>query len=196
MQQPQQQQAEFEQHLGDARQVGPIYPRRHLYDVTKEDDYLIQAASGAALEQGPPPSATTVETYDRRLRKLAEALKQYGQSIAGLDEDTLLDCAKTLLPKTKSSPQPCLISRYRAPGVPARPSTTHYRPSKEDDRLIREAAEAGFGRAIDVKTVGNYCSGLRKLAAALRPLSLAKLSHDTLLGHADTLFPNDKKVPR
>ncbi|WP_407151065.1 hypothetical protein [Bradyrhizobium sp. ORS 86] len=97
----QQQQAEFEQHLGDVRQVDAVYPHRDLFDIADEDDRLIQAASGAALERGPPPGATTISIYDRRLRKLAEALKQYGQSMAGFDEESLLDYAKKLLPKDK-----------------------------------------------------------------------------------------------
>lgn len=79
---------EFEQHLRDVRRVGPVYPHGELYDVADEDDRLIQAASGAALERGPPPGATTIGIYDRRLRKLAEALKQYGRSMAGLDEES------------------------------------------------------------------------------------------------------------
>jgi len=195
VQQPQQQQAEFEQHLGEARQVGPIYTHRDLYDVTEEDDRLIQAASGAALERGPPPGPTSVSIYDRRLRKLAEALKQSGKSMADLDNDTLLGYAKKLLPNDKIiAPALLMVERYREPNAAPRPAPTHYRPSKEDDRLIREAAGAGFGREMDAKTIGNYSSSLRKLAAALRPLSIAKLSDDALLGHANTLFPNDKKV--
>ncbi|RZN08310.1 hypothetical protein CWO91_23140 [Bradyrhizobium genosp. SA-3] len=195
VQQPQQQQAEFEQHLGEARQVGPIYPHRDLYDVTEEDDRLIQAASGAALERGPPPGPTSVSIYDRRLRKLAEELKQSGKSMADLDNDTLLGYAKKLLPNDKIiAPALLMVERYREPNAAPRPAPTHYRPSKEDDRLIREAAGAGFGREMDAKTIGNYSSSLRKLAAALRPLSIAKLSDDALLGHANTLFPNDKKV--
>ncbi|MGY3609335.1 MULTISPECIES: hypothetical protein [unclassified Bradyrhizobium] len=151
VEQQQQPQAVFEQHLGEARQLGPIYPHRELYDITEEDDRLIQAASGAALERGPPPNATTIEIYDRRLRKLAEALKQSGQSIAGLDDDTLLDRSKKL-PKDKViAPALSMVSRYREPSATAPPLTTHYRPSKEDARLIREASEAGFGRAIDAK---------------------------------------------
>jgi len=152
VEQPQQQQAEFEQHLGDVRQVDAVYPHRDLFDIADEDDRLIQAASGAALERGPPPGATTISIYDRRLRKLAEALKQYGQSMAGLDEESLLDYAKKLLPKDKViAPALSMVSRYREPDAPARPIRTHYRPSKEDDRLIRQAAEAGFGRQIDEK---------------------------------------------
>jgi len=195
VQQPQQQQAEFEQHVGEARQVGPIYPHRDLYDVTTEDDRLIRAASGAALERGPPPGPTSVSIYDRRLRKLAEALKQSGKSMADLDNDTLLGYAKKLLPNDKIiAPALLMVETYREPNAAPRPAPTHYRPSKEDDRLIREAAGAGFGREMDAKTIGNYSSSLRKLAAALRPLSIAKLSDDALLGHANTLFPNDKKV--
>ncbi|WGR98105.1 hypothetical protein MTX26_28090 [Bradyrhizobium sp. ISRA443] len=109
--------------------------------------------------------------------------------------ESLLDYAKKLLPKDKViAPALSMVSRYREPDAPARSIPTHYRPSKEDDRLIRQAAEAGFGRQIDEKTAGNYSSDLRKLAAALRPLSISKLGHDTLLGHADTLFPGNKKL--
>ncbi|MCP3413544.1 hypothetical protein NLM16_05460 [Bradyrhizobium brasilense] len=126
---------------------------------------------------------------------MAEALKQSGQSIAGLDDDTLLDCSKKLLPRDKVIAFAlAIVSRYREPSDSARPRKTHYRPSKEDDCLIREAAEAGFGRAIAEKNAANCASSLRKLAAALRPLSLVKLSHKALLGHADTLFPNDNKL--
>ncbi|MGY4229988.1 hypothetical protein ACVMIH_007349 [Bradyrhizobium sp. USDA 4503] len=192
VEQRQPQQAHFEQQLADVQQLGPIYAHSQLYDVTQEDDRLIQAASGAALERGPPPGPTTISIYDRRLRKLAEALKKDGKSIAALDDDTLLDCAKKLLPNDKIiAPALLIVSRYRKPGAPLR-ITTHYRPSNEDERLIRKAAEAGFGRGIDAKTAGNYASCLRKLASALRPLSIARLSADTLRGHADTLFPKDK----
>ncbi|WP_456793895.1 hypothetical protein [Bradyrhizobium sp. USDA 4506] len=126
---------------------------------------------------------------------MAEALKQSGQSIAGLDDDTLLDCSKKLLPGDKVIAFAlAIVSRYREPSDSARPRKTHYRPSREDDCLIREAAEAGFGRAIAEKNAANCASSLRKLAAALRPLSLVKLSHKALLGHADTLFPNDNKL--
>ncbi|MBB4363017.1 hypothetical protein GGD65_004050 [Bradyrhizobium sp. CIR18] len=195
VEQPQQPQAVFEKHLGEVRQLGPIYSHSDLYDITEEDDRLIQAASGAALDRGPPPNATTIEIYDRRLRKLAEALKQSGQSIAELDDDTLLDRSKKLLPKDKViAPALSMVSRYREPSDTAPAPTTHYRPSKEDASLIRKATEAGFGRALDAKTAANYASCLRKLAAALRPLSIAKLSHKALLGHADALFPKDKKL--
>ncbi|MCP1838944.1 MULTISPECIES: hypothetical protein [unclassified Bradyrhizobium] len=190
VEQPQRQQAEFEQHLGEAGQAGPIYPHRELYNVSDEDDRLIQAASSAALERGPPPGSTTVSIYDRRLRKLAELLKQSGKSIAELNDDTLLAYAKKLLPTDKIiAPALFMVSRYRDPDAIA--TATHYRPSKEDERLIREAAEAGFGRAIDAKTAGNYASSLRKLAAALRPLSMAKISDEALLGHANALFRGD-----
>lgn len=195
VEQPQQPQVVFEQHLGEVRQLGPIYSHSDLYDITEEDDRLIQAASGAALDRGPQPNATTIEIYDRRLRKLAEALKQSGQSIAELDDDTLLDRSKKLLPKDKViAPALSMVSRYREPSDTAPAPTTHYRPSKEDASLIRKATEAGFGRALDAKTAANYASSLRKLAAALRPLSIAKLSHKALLGHADALFPKDKKL--
>ncbi|MCC8978083.1 hypothetical protein [Bradyrhizobium acaciae] len=194
VEQRQPQQAHFEQQLADVQQLGPIYAHSQLYDVTQEDDRLIQAASGAALERGPPPGPTTISIYDRRLRKLAEALKKDGKSIAALDDDTLLDCAKKLLPNDKIiAPALLIVSRYRKPGATLR-ITTHYRPSNEDERLIRKAAEAGFGRGIDAKTAGNYASCLRKLASALRPLSIARLSADKLRGHADTLFPKDKKL--
>ncbi len=194
VEQPQQLQAEFEQQLADARPVGPIYPHRELHDVTEEDDRLIQAASGAALDRGAP-GPTTVSIYDRRLRKLAEALKRSGKSIAGLDDDRLLDYAKKLLPNDKViAPALSMISRYREPSADARPLTTHYRPSREDEQLIMQAVEAGFGRRIGPKTGENYASGLRRLAVALRPLSIAKLADDRLLGYADTLFPNDKML--
>ncbi|WP_092302720.1 hypothetical protein [Bradyrhizobium sp. Ghvi] len=194
VQQPQQRQAEFEQHLGEARQVGPIYPHSELYDVTTEDDRLIRAASGVALERGLP-GPTSVSMYDRRLRKLADALKQSGKSMADLDNDTLLGYAKKLLPNDKIiAPALQMVERYREPNADPQPTPTHYRPSKEDDRLIRQAAAAGFGRRIEAKSIANYSSSLRKLAAALRPLSIAKLSDDALLGHAITLFPKDKKV--
>ncbi|WP_271498290.1 hypothetical protein [Bradyrhizobium sp. CCBAU 11357] len=139
--------------------------------------------------EGQHPNATTVEIYDRRLRKLAEELKKSGQSIAGLDGDTLLDRAKKLLPNDKvilaalSS-----VSQYREIDPTARPITSHYRPSKEDDRLIREAAKVRFGRPIKQKLADNYASSLRKLAVALRPLSMAKLSHKALLGYAESKF--------
>ncbi|NOJ43828.1 hypothetical protein [Bradyrhizobium australiense] len=192
VEQPQQPQAEFEQQLADARPVGPIYPHRELHDVTEEDDRLIQAASGAALERGAP-GPVTVSIYDRLLRKFAEALKQSGKSIAGLDEDTLLGYAKKLLPNDKIiAPALSMVSRYREPGATARLTSTHYRPSNEDERLIRQAAEAGFARRIGPKTALNYASSLRKLAVALRPLSIAKLGDDTLLGYADTFFRNDR----
>ncbi|WP_453964915.1 hypothetical protein [Bradyrhizobium elkanii] len=193
--QPQQPQAEFEQHLLDAPRAGPIYPHRELYDVTDEDDRLIQAASGAALERGPPPSSVTISIYDRRLRKLAEELKRSGKSMASLDDDKLLSYASKLLPNDKIiAPALTMVSRYREPDADALPLTTHYRPSREDERLIREAAEARFGRQIAEGTAGGYASGLRKLAVALRPSSIAKLSNDKLLGHADRLFRNDKTL--
>ncbi|KRP94651.1 hypothetical protein AOQ72_20915 [Bradyrhizobium yuanmingense] len=196
VQRPQQPpQAAFEQHLGEARQLGPTYPHSDLYKIAAEDDRLIQAASGAALRRGPTPNATTVEIYDRRLRKLAEELEKSGQSIAGLDGDTLLDCAKKLLPNDKVIvPALSLVSQYRETDPTARPITSHYRPSKEDDRLIREAAKVRFGRPIKQTLADNYASCLRKLAAALRPLSMAKLSHEALLGYAKSKFPNDKKL--
>ncbi|MHC2332101.1 hypothetical protein [Bradyrhizobium sp. USDA 4454] len=195
VEQPQPQQVHFEQQLADVQQLGPIYDHRQLYDVSEEDDRLIQAASGVALERGPLPGPTTISIYDRRLRKLAEALKEDGKSMAALDDDTLLDCAKKLLPNDKViAPALSMVSRYRKPGAAARITATHYRPSDEDERLIRKAAEAGFGRGIDAKTAGNYASSLRKLASALRPLSIARLSADKLRGHADTLFPKDTKL--
>ncbi|MGY4198822.1 hypothetical protein [Bradyrhizobium sp. USDA 4520] len=119
VEQRQPQQAYFEQQLADVQQLGPIYAHSQLYDVTQEDDRLIQAASGAALERGPPPGPTTISIYDRRLRKLAEALKKDGKSIAALDDDTLLDCAKKLLPNDKIiAPALLIVSRYRKPGAP------------------------------------------------------------------------------
>ncbi|MEH2669496.1 hypothetical protein DXU07_08700 [Bradyrhizobium elkanii] len=87
-----------------------------------------------------------------------------------------------------------MVSRYREPDADALPLRTHYRPSREDERLIREAAEARFGRQIGEKKAGGYASGLRKLAVALRPSSIAKLSDDKLLGHAVRLFRNDKTL--
>ncbi|MFK4535300.1 hypothetical protein ABIA00_003483 [Bradyrhizobium ottawaense] len=189
-----QRQAAFEQHLAGARQAGPLYSHAELYDVTEEDDRLIQAASRAALERGQP-SSTTVSIYDRRLRKLAEGLKKSGKSIAGLDDDALLANARKLLPNDRViAPALLMISRYREPDGNARPLSTHYRPSREDEGLIRDAAEAGFGRQIGRKTAESYASGLRKLAVALRPLSIADLSDDKLLGHADRLFPKDKML--
>ncbi|WFU71531.1 hypothetical protein [Bradyrhizobium sp. CB2312] len=126
---------------------------------------------------------------------MAELLKRSGHSIAELDDDTLLERSKTLLPKDKVIFSALsMVSRYREPSDTAPPLRTHYRPSKEDTNLIREATEAAFGRAMDAKTAGNYASSLRKLAAALRPLSIAKLSHKALLGYTDALFPNDKKL--
>ncbi|SFV17540.1 hypothetical protein [Bradyrhizobium arachidis] len=195
VEQPKEPQAVFEQHVREVRQLGPVYSHSGLYDITEQDDRLIQAASGAALHRGPPPNAISIEIYDRRLRKLAELLKQSGHSIAELDDDTLLDRSKTLLPKDKVIFSALsMVSRYREPSDTAPPLRTHYRPSKEDTNLIREATEAAFGRAMDAKTAGKYASSLRKLAAALRPLSIAKLSHKALLGYADALFPNDKKL--
>jgi hypothetical protein len=126
---------------------------------------------------------------------LAELLKQSGYSIAELDDDTLLERSKTLLPEDKVIFSALsMVSRYRELSDTAPPLRTHYRPSKEDTNLIREATEAAFGRAMDANTAGNYASSLRKLVAALRPLSIAKLSHKALLGYADALFPNDKSL--
>ncbi|WOH52278.1 MULTISPECIES: hypothetical protein [unclassified Bradyrhizobium] len=126
---------------------------------------------------------------------MADVLKRSGQTIAMLDDESLLDRAKRLFPKDKVIvPALSMLSRYREPGAAARPITTHYRASKEDDRLIRAAAEAGFGRAIDRKTAENYSSNLRKLSAALRPSSIAMLGHDSLVGHAKRLFPSDNKL--
>ncbi|WP_439396969.1 hypothetical protein ACRQ5Q_08150 [Bradyrhizobium sp. PMVTL-01] len=192
VEQPEQPNAAFEQYLAGVREAGPVYKHAELYDVTEEDDRLIQAASRAALDRGQPPSEKTVEIYDRRLRKLAEELKQYGQSFAGLDDDTLLAYGKKLLPNDKViAPALSMVSRYREPDANARPVSTHYRPTREDESLIREAAEAGFSRQIRKGTAESYASALRKLAVALRPLSIAKLSDDALLGHADRLFPKD-----
>ncbi|MDA9400947.1 MULTISPECIES: hypothetical protein [unclassified Bradyrhizobium] len=192
VEQPEQPNAAFEQHLAGVREAGPVYKHAELYDVTEEDDRLIQAASRAALDRGQPQSEKTVEIYDRRLRKLAGELKQYGQSIAGLDDDTLLAYGKKLLPNDKViAPALSMVSRYREPDANARPVSTHYRPTREDEGLIREAAEAGFSRQIRKGTAEGYASALRKLAVALRPLSIAKLSDDALLGHADRLFPKD-----
>ncbi|WP_246510283.1 hypothetical protein [Bradyrhizobium glycinis] len=66
VEEPQQPHARFEQHLAGAREAGPVDPHAAAHDVTEEDDRLIQTASGAALERGPPPNATTIEIYDRR----------------------------------------------------------------------------------------------------------------------------------
>ncbi|KGT74415.1 hypothetical protein MA20_38980 [Bradyrhizobium japonicum] len=195
VEQPDQKHVAFEQHLAGVREAGPVYPHAALHDVTEEDDHLIQAASAAALNGGPPPSETTVKIYDRRLRKFAEGLKKSGKSIAGLDDDALLANARKLLPNDRViAPALLMISRYREPDANARPLSTHYRPSREDEGLIRDAAEAGFGRQIGRKTAESYASGLRKLAVALRPLSIADLSDDKLLGHADRLFPKDKML--
>ncbi|OCK53937.1 Ulp1 family isopeptidase [Bradyrhizobium sp. LMTR 3] len=196
VQQQQRQQAEFEQHLGEMPQVDAANLGREPFDISEEDDRLIQAAAAAARDRGVPPSTVTVGIYDRRLRKLADALKRRsGESIATLDDESLLDHAKRLFPNDKVIvPALSMLSRYRDPGAPARPITTHYRASKEDDRLIRAAAEAGFGRGIDRKTAENYSSNLRKLSAALRPFSIAMLGHDSLVGHAKRLFPNDNKL--
>ncbi|UWU76078.1 hypothetical protein N2603_40205 [Bradyrhizobium huanghuaihaiense] len=187
-------QAAFEQHLADAGEVRPVYPHAALYDVTEEDDRLIQAASGAALERGIQ-SPGTVSIYDRRLRKLAELLKKSGKSMAWLDGDTLLGHARKLLPTDKViAPALSMLNQYLEPEADAAPLSTHYRPSREDESFIRKVAKAGFCRAIGESTAGGYASGLRKLAAALRPLSIAKLSDDTLLRHACTLFPKDKPL--
>ncbi|MDA9545372.1 hypothetical protein ACM43_13200 [Bradyrhizobium sp. CCBAU 45321] len=195
VEQPQQPHVAFEQHLAGAREAGPVYPHAALYDVTDEDDRLIQAASAAALDRGPPPSKTTVEIYDRRLRKFADALKKSGKSISGLDDDTLAGYAKKLLPGDKViAPALSMVSQYREPDADAGPISTHYRPSREDERVIRKAANAGFGRRIGKRTAESYASHLRKLAVALRPLSMAELSDDRLLGHADRLFPKDKTL--
>ncbi|MBH5371019.1 hypothetical protein [Bradyrhizobium glycinis] len=192
VEQPQQPHVAFEQHLAGAREAGPVYPHAALYE---EDDRLIQAASAAALDRGPPLSKTTVEIYDRRLRKLAGALKKSGKSISGLDDDTLAGYAKKLLPGDKGiAAALSMVSQYRDPDADAGPVSTHYRPSREDERLIRKAANAGFGRRIGKRTAENYASHLRKLAVALRPLSMAELSDDRLLGHADRLFPKDKTL--
>ncbi|WP_439402397.1 hypothetical protein ACNJYA_08030 [Bradyrhizobium sp. DASA03068] len=195
VEQPQQPHVAFEQHLAGAREAGPVYPHAALYDVTEEDDRLIQAASAAALDRVPPLSKITVEIYDRRLRNLADALKKSGKSISGLDDDTLADHAKKLLRGDKIiAPALSIVSQYREPDADAGPISTHYRPSREDERLIRKAANAGFGRRIGKSTAGTYASHLRKLAVALRPLSIAELSDDRLLGHADRLFPKNKTL--
>ncbi|MCA1371098.1 hypothetical protein I6F15_27555 [Bradyrhizobium sp. BRP14] len=91
VQQPQQQQAEFEQHLGEVPQVDAAYAGREVFDISEEDDRLIQAAADAAHHRGTPPSTVTVGIYDRRLRKLADALKRSGQTIAMLDHDSLVE---------------------------------------------------------------------------------------------------------
>ncbi|WP_439367427.1 hypothetical protein ACNJYD_08230 [Bradyrhizobium sp. DASA03005] len=143
----------------------------------------------------PPLSKITVEIYDRRLRNLADALKKSGKSISGLDDDTLADHAKKLLPGDKIiAPALSMVSQYREPDADAGPISTHYRPSREDQRLIRKAANAGFGRRIGKSTAGTYASHLRKLAVALRPLSIAELSDDRLLGHANKLFPKNNTL--
>ena len=195
VEQPEQPNAAFEQHLAGVREAGPVYPHAALYDVTEEDDRLIQAASAAALDRGQPPSKTTVEIYDRRLRNLADALKKAGKSISGLDDDTLTRYAEKLLPGDKIiAPALSMVSRYREPDANAGPLSTHYRPSRKDENLIRDAAEARFGRRIGKSRAEGYASALRKLAAALRPLSIAELNDGKLLGHAHKLFPNDKAL--
>ncbi|WP_246787965.1 hypothetical protein [Bradyrhizobium sp. CCBAU 53421] len=126
---------------------------------------------------------------------MAEQLKRSGKSMASLDDDKLLNYASKLLLNDKIiAPALSMVSRYREPDADALPLTTHYRPSREDERLIREGAEARFGRHIAEGTAGSYASALRKLAVALRPSSIAKLSDDKLLGHADRLFRNDKTL--
>ncbi|MDA9474837.1 hypothetical protein XI03_10060 [Bradyrhizobium sp. CCBAU 65884] len=128
---------------------------------------------------------------------MADVLKKSGKSTSGLDDDTLADYAKKLLPSDKViAPALSMVSRYRKPDADAGPISTHYRPSREDERLIRKAANAGFGRRIGKRTAESYASHLRKLAVALRPLSVAELSDDRLLGHADRLFPKDKTLSR
>ncbi|MDA9419172.1 hypothetical protein XI04_04605 [Bradyrhizobium sp. CCBAU 11430] len=195
VEQPEQPNAAFEQHLAGVREAGPVYPHAALYDVTEEDDRLIQAASAAALDRGQPPSKTTVEMYDRRLRNLADALKKSGKSISGLDDDTLSRYAEKLLPGDKIiAPALSMVSRYREPDANPGPLSTHYRPSRKDENLIRDAAEARFGRRIGKSRAECYASALRKLAAALRPLSIAELNDDKLLGHAHKLFPNDRAL--
>ncbi|MFK4645187.1 hypothetical protein ABIF96_003761 [Bradyrhizobium ottawaense] len=145
VEQPDQKHVAFEQHLAGVREAGPVYPHAALHDVTEEDDHLIQAASAAALNGGPPPSETTVKIYDRRLRKFAEGLKKSGKSIAGLDDDALLANARKLLPNDRViAPALLMISRYREPDANARPLSTHYRPSREDEGLIRDAAAGRF----------------------------------------------------
>ncbi|WP_225186986.1 hypothetical protein [Bradyrhizobium sp. NBAIM01] len=165
VEQPQQPHAAFEQHLAGAREAGPVYPHAALYDVTEEDDRLIQSSSRAALARGQPPSERTVEIYDRRLRNLAEALKQSGKLISVLDDDALAGYAKKLLPLDKIiAPALSMVSQYREPDADVGPIATHYRPSREDERLIRKAANASFGRRIAKNTAEGYASHLRKLA--------------------------------
>ncbi|MGY3608797.1 MULTISPECIES: hypothetical protein [unclassified Bradyrhizobium] len=98
VQQPQQQQAEFEQHLGEVPRVDAANAGRELFDISEEDDRLIQVAADAARDRRAPRSTVTVGIYDRRLRKLADALKRSGQTIAMLDDESLLDRAKRLFP--------------------------------------------------------------------------------------------------
>ncbi|WP_157088512.1 hypothetical protein [Bradyrhizobium jicamae] len=194
VQQPQQQQAEFEQHLGEVQQVDAVDLHRELFDISEEEDRLIQAAADAARDRGQP-STVAVGHYDRSLRKLADALKPSGQTIAMLDDELLLDHAKRLFPKDKGIvPALSMLRRYREPGAPAHPITSKYRASKEDEDLIRRAAEGNFCRTIGRQTGEDYARRLRKLSAALQPSSIAVLDHDSLVGHAERLFPGNKRL--
>ncbi|WP_245321416.1 hypothetical protein [Bradyrhizobium sp. NAS96.2] len=191
-----QRQAGFEQHISAAAQEpDTAYPHKQLFDIAEEDDRLIQAATDLARARRVPASRVTIGIFDHRLRELARELKLSGKTMALLDDANLLDSAQRLFPNDKVMLSALsLIDRYRDPDAPARPSSTKYRASKEDERFLKEAVIAGFGRMIDQKSAGNYATSLRKLAAALRPSSLTRLDHNTLVGHADSLFPKDKKL--
>ncbi|WP_271606501.1 hypothetical protein [Bradyrhizobium sp. CCBAU 11434] len=103
VEQPKEPQTVFEQHLREVRQLGPVYSHSGLYDITEQDDRLIQAASGAALDRGPPPKAITIEMYDRRLRKLAELLKQSGHRLLSSITTRCSSAPRSYCQKTRSS---------------------------------------------------------------------------------------------
>ncbi|WFU54633.1 Ulp1 family isopeptidase [Bradyrhizobium pachyrhizi] len=189
-------QADFEQHISAAAQeFDTAYPHKQLFDIAEEDDRLIQAATDLARARRVPASPVTIGIYDRRLRELAQELKLSGKTMAPLDDAKLRDCAQQLFPNDRLMLSALsLIDRYRDPNAPARLSSTKYRASKEDERLLKEAVLAGFGRMIDQKSAGTYASSLRKLAAQLLPSSITRLDYKTLVGHAGRLFPNDKML--
>ncbi|MGL3104198.1 hypothetical protein [Bradyrhizobium sp. BR 1432] len=195
VQQPQQQQAEFEQHLNELHQADALNPDRELFDISEEDDRLIRAAADAALDRRGEPRAVTIGNYERSLRKLADALKPSGQTITMLDHKSLLDHAKRLFPRDKVIvPALSMLSRHREPDAPARPITPQYRASKEDEDLIRRAAEGNFCRTIGHQTGEDYANRLRKLSAALQPSSIAVLDHGSLVRHAKRLFPGNERL--
>ncbi|WP_050386067.1 hypothetical protein [Bradyrhizobium pachyrhizi] len=191
-----QQQGGFEQHISAAAQAPDnAYPHKQLFDIAEEDDRLIQAATDLAHARQVPASTVTIGIYDRGLRELAQELKLSGKTMAALDNAKLRDSARRLFPNNRLILAALsLIDRYRNPDAPVRPGPTKYRASKEDERLLKAAVIAGFGRMIDQKSADNYATGLRKLAVALRPSSIARLDYKTLVRHADRLFPNDKRL--